>query len=265
MASSEWTIQELCKEYRSKADSKPAAIALFDRALNRLEYSKYTESAELFTQLSKMDPKCAGAYFGLSQCYMFKEQYNKAIDNVNKAIVLRAKEPRFFHLRGLQNIALLNYPKAISDFTTALKLDPKRISSLKYRAASYGAVKKHDEAIRDYDTALKLDPNDEGAMYSRANVYQQKRDWSGAVKAYDYILNLSAIEEQALIERGLCKIKVEDYKGAIKDFTTALQLGSENPSLIYKNRAIAYERLGLTKMAQRDRDRSEKSNASRPK
>lgn len=255
MAANETTIQELLKEYQRKADAKPAAIALFEKAVNKLEYDKMDESAALFGQLNKMDPKCAGAYFGLSTVYMFKEDYKKAIENANKALQLRPKEPRFFHIRGLEYIALLDYPKAIADFSSALAIDPKRSTSLKYRAASYGAIQKYDAAIRDYETALRIDPQDEEAMYSRARMFQQKRDWKGAVKAYDYILSLSSAEEQALVDRGLCKMRVEDYKGAIKDFNSALQLGSENPSLIYKNRAVAYERLGMTKQAQRDRSR----------
>lgn len=115
---------------------------------------------EVFEQLTKEQPKNAGAWNGL--CWAIATaggDLNKALDACNTAIRLNAKCPNYYDSRGLVYLKLENYDRALSDYEAALRLNPKMTS------AQYGRgiakIKRGDIAggSDDVTAAKTANPN----------------------------------------------------------------------------------------------------------
>jgi tetratricopeptide (TPR) repeat protein len=115
---------------------------------------------EVFEQLTKQQPKNAGAWNGLCWATITAGgDPNKALDACNTAIKLNAKCPNYYDSRGLVYLKLQDYDRALSDYEAALKLNPKMMS------AQYGRgiakIKRGDIAAGSDDViaAKAANPN----------------------------------------------------------------------------------------------------------
>jgi len=88
----------------------------------------------------QLDPNDADAYYNRGITYYHKGQYDRAIENFNKAIALD------------QNYAL----------------------AYNNRGVAYDKKGQHDRAIEDYNKAIALDPNFAQAYTSRGLLYLVK-------------------------------------------------------------------------------------------
>lgn len=68
------------------------AKVLFEEGMKQTEAGQYSEAAESFRQALRLDPEFADAYAALGQAYFRMRQWQNAIDNLNRASALRAKQ-----------------------------------------------------------------------------------------------------------------------------------------------------------------------------
>ena len=126
-----------------------------------------------FLQAAQQDPHGAAAFYHLGDCYMSKEQYDKAIAAFSDALKAAAElsEPGFaladaYYLRGLCHLAVEHADAAISDFTAALRLGSKDEASIHdSRASAYelknaAAPAMVDRQLASWYTQLEAKPGD---------------------------------------------------------------------------------------------------------
>ena len=138
-----------------------------------------------FNKLLELDPNNKEAYYWRGNAYWQVSEYNSALNDYNKAILLNPKKAEYYSGRAnVQGVFLGNYKEAISDYSKAIKLEKNDGSFYESRADVYGKRKKYRKAIKDYTTAIDLLVNVDTTMtnpihkkasllYDRAEMYEK--------------------------------------------------------------------------------------------
>ncbi|CAG8686693.1 1473_t:CDS:2, partial [Scutellospora calospora] len=139
--------------------------------LNALESMKYHDAINLFSDILLKYPnsysiRCDRAYASYQV-----EEWDRAIGDLNFAILKKPKNPRAYTLRGEIYRLLNSYKESLMDFNKSLKLQPKNVFALRARAEVYYSIKHFDDSINDLNLALDLDPNNVYTLSRRAKVY----------------------------------------------------------------------------------------------
>jgi tetratricopeptide (TPR) repeat protein len=85
-----------------------------------------------------------------------KGRYDQALQDFNKALQLKPKDPALITFRGITYYAKGNNTQAIQDFDAALQIDPKFARAYYQRGMVYDNLEKYDKAVADLKTAKKL-------------------------------------------------------------------------------------------------------------
>lgn len=154
-----------------------------------------------------------------NECYD-KQDYPCAIENLTKVTQLAPTFAPAYVNRGNAYDDSGNTNAAIADYTKAIQIDPKSDFAYFNRGITYSKTAAgYDSAIRDVTKAIELNPNYR-RYFVRGNVY-------------------------------LLRAKSGDVAAAVEDYTKSIQLKADEAQT-YKNRALAYRKLGKTAQADAD-------------
>ena len=227
-----------------------------------------------------MDPEYARAYYNRAGTYYDRQQWDRALDDLDKAIETEPLAGFYFvradthsnlghygqadedyskaielsrdattQARSLYNRALLRYyhlgehEKGLADFTQAIKLDPGFAMAYRARGAVYREQERWEEAARDYSKAIELEPGNAGAYSGRGDVYTQLGKLEEALQDYNKAIELKLDDFGAYLRRGNAYYRLEQFAKALPDFSKAIEL-EPNDAGAYVGRGSAYTRLG---------------------
>jgi tetratricopeptide (TPR) repeat protein len=120
----------------------------YDRAI-----SEYTEAIE---SDPSNDFANASMYYYRGLAYRNKNEYDKAIRDFNRVILLNPMKANAYYYRGLAYYHKNEYDKAIQDFSEAIILDPSDPTAYYYRGVIYGQQGKDAEAQADFEQSKLL-------------------------------------------------------------------------------------------------------------
>ena len=98
--------------------------------------------------LEKLDIEKAG--------FSVQEKYDYVIQDFFRYSQLEPNEADAFRMMGMAYLKKNDYKKAIENLNQALKIDPKLTSAYAYQAEAYRLAGRYDEAISDSSRALQL-------------------------------------------------------------------------------------------------------------
>jgi tetratricopeptide (TPR) repeat protein len=131
--------------------------------------------------------------------------------------------------RGAAYFSKNDYQKTVADVTKAIDLNPNIPEAFYQRGAAYNKMQKYNEAVSDYNTAIHLKPDYPEAFNNRGVIlvapFQQ---YSMAIADFSTAIRLKPDFAEAYFNRGDTKHKVGDMKGGDKDIATAKKLGFED-------------------------------------
>ena len=149
----------------------------------------------LASLLGKLDPHIELA----SQGYLrqgieayHKGEYDCAIENFTKAIVLKPNDANVYNHRGVVYYYKGDYDHAIEDFTKTIELNPNNVETYLHRGLAYQSKGDYDRAIKDYTKAIELNPNYAQAYYNRGIAYGVKGDYDRAIEDYTKAMALKS-------------------------------------------------------------------------
>jgi tetratricopeptide (TPR) repeat protein len=134
------------------------------------------------------EPSDAESYNGRGSYYAQRGQFDRAIADFNKALLLDANNADAYSNRGLATAqGKEDYKSAIGDYTRALELKPRHTSAYFNRGVAYRQLGDYPKAIADYSKALELSPRLPDGYYNRAVAYfldkQYDKAWADLHKA----------------------------------------------------------------------------------
>jgi tetratricopeptide (TPR) repeat protein len=170
------------------------------------------------------DTNNADIYFNRSFEYTMVQDFNSAIEDLNKAIAFRPNFMLAYFCRANIRYKLLDYLKSTADqplneIAESSKEKNKRITVEKQSIFDVEMV------MRDYDKVNELNPDFSFAYFNKANVMCTQKDFSTAISDYSKCIKIDPDFAEAYFNRGLTYLFVgEDSKG-LADLSKAGELG----------------------------------------
>ena len=173
------------------------------------------------------------ALFHRSQAYIVLNQYEFALTDINKLILLQGKTPTAEALvvRGIAMTALNQLDEAIVSFNKAENLKP---STLIYsnRALAYQRAGQMDNAIADFQQALTIEPTLLNQI-NLSNAKIQAGDIETAAQEISEIIAHNPKFYPAYLNRGIAYHQLGKHELAIRDFIYSLNLGPAQAQAYY--------------------------------
>ena len=117
---------------------------------------------EDYNKAIELDPNDANAYNGKADLWLKLHQYDKALEDINRALSLDDKEyTHIYHItKGEIYMAMKKYPDAIKEFTLTLSLKDDVKDAYKYRGECYRELAKVNsggEKVYEYNVLAEAD------------------------------------------------------------------------------------------------------------
>jgi tetratricopeptide (TPR) repeat protein len=159
-----------------------------------------------------------------------KQQYDEILSIITDDFLDKEKdEPYIIDLyiwRGNTWYNIKEYDKAIADYEKVLVLDNNSALALYNRGFAWIAKKEYDKAIEDYDKVISLYPNDYAVVFlNRAAIRRINKEYEKAIEDYNEAIRIDPNYANAYYNRGLSeKEKNGDLEKSKNDFEQYLML-----------------------------------------
>ncbi len=124
----------------------------------------------------------ASAYFRRAQLYTRYGQFDRAIPDLDKAILINPNDPEALNNRCWAYAILGQTFRALADCDEALKIKPAYVDALDSRGLIYLKQCKHDRALSDYEAAARLNPRQPSSLFGRGIAKLRTGDRDGGNK-----------------------------------------------------------------------------------
>jgi tetratricopeptide (TPR) repeat protein len=205
-----------------------------------------TRAIEAYGRVIAQCPESsAEALFGRGIVFTQLRQYEKALEDLNRAVRRKATDPRFFGQRGYIFVQLSEYDRAIADYQQALQLAP---DSADYLSGLSYCLTKHDryaEAEQVAQRGIELAPNSPYSYRNRgrARLYQGQVD--AAITDFTRSLTLHHAEAyRVLCDLGEAYEKKQELTQALVYYRQALAQRADYVEALVRERKLALRLLG---------------------
>ena len=176
---------------------------------------KGNHQAALQEQLKavELNPENAGSQIILGNIYIELEQWDKAIETLQKATELDAKDERGFYLLALALEGKGEKGKAIESLQKAIKIKPEDTLFLAKLAYLYDEIGNKNKAKEIYNQILVENPNYTDVIYNLAIL--EEGNTEKAIYLYEKVLNLEK-EDKEMLRRAREKLEILKSKKSNK-------------------------------------------------
>ncbi|MGB3459620.1 MAG: P-loop NTPase fold protein [Halobacteriota archaeon] len=166
-------------------------------------------------------------YFNIAYSLGEKGDYEKAVENYDKAIELNPNDEKAWYGKGFGLGELERHEEAIACYDKAIELNPNYEKAWFNKGCELGDLEKHEEAIACYDKAIELNPNYEKAWYAKGNELGDLEKHEEAIACYDKAIELTPTDEEAWYNKGWSLEKLGRKDEAEHCLQKAKELGYE--------------------------------------
>jgi len=191
----------------------------------------------------------ADAYTVRAWALRERNQPERALSDLNRALELAPNTAATFSQRALTYLRLKDFDKAVADYNKAIELDPRSAEHVNDRGVAYMDLQDYKRAIADFDRAIELDPRYPLPFNNRARAHALgAKDHTRAIADLDRAIQLNPRYGLAYENRGFSQLDLKDIDKAIADFTKAIEF-SPRSARAFNGRGVAYERKGNRALA----------------
>ena len=133
---------------------------LLEKAREALKKNERTEALKLVDQAIAMDQKNADAFALRGEVRMADRQFNRAVNDLTKAIELRPGAASYYDQRGTANFKQAKIAESLADYNKAIELDPKLAAGHWRRGLTLYYAQKYADGVAQFGTSDKTEPND---------------------------------------------------------------------------------------------------------
>lgn len=202
----------------------------------------YKDASTIRKRAAKLNNPSAMA--GMAGELLGKGDTLHALEVMNKAISLNAKDASMYYERGKLMARMGNHVEADNDFTMALMLQPNAVDALLARSIERRILKKYEKARWDIARAINNDSTNPRLYNSFGNLLVEVKAYPEAIASFSKAIALQSKFPDPYNNRAYAKILTGDYAGAVADCHSALSLMKEKPvAVVYNNLGRAYREL----------------------
>lgn len=192
-----------------------------------------------FLHITTIDEEAHVPFFELGTLAELKDSVELAISYYSKAIERKKNDKKYYYQRGIQYFKLEQYDKAIADFSKVVLIDDKFADAYNDRGSAYKLSGNMDKAISDYTKAAELNKKSGLAYNNLGSLYREQKEYDRAINAYDKAILIEQNNFLAWNNRGFAKFEKGDYQAALSDFKRVNLLKPEY-AIAYNNIAGVY-------------------------
>ena len=170
-------------------------------------------------------------YRNRAVAYIERGEYEKALEDLNKAIELYPGKAEFYSNRGLIHLRTQKYDDALADLDTAIELDPSQPISFANRGTAYHIKGRDDRALEDFTKAIALSPEEYRFYNDRAKIYSALNLPDKAIEDLSASISLHPADAMAYYNRGHLYLTMSNKRLAASDLRKACELGLERGCL----------------------------------
>lgn len=183
-------------------------------------------------------------------CYMRLGQFEYAIEDMNKAIVMKGDDMSYYITRGrlyrIQGI----FDKAAEDLAIAATFDPSNVELLQERGLLAVEQKDYESAGNYYNEAIMYDAENAKSYLLRAENCLRLKDNEGAVRNFEMVANYPEEQPQMSSLRGFALASLGRNAEAEEWAETVMRVDSEYvDASLYYQAACLYALTGNKKQA----------------
>lgn len=160
---------------------------------------------------------------------------------INEGVTIDAKAALFFKSAEIYK-ELKQFDKAIEDCDKAFTLDFTNVGILLLKAELLQLLHKYDEAIALYDTILMIWPNQIQTRFERARLHAMMKNDSQAMEDISAFLDEEPTNTEAYFIRAEILRRVHQFEYAITDYKTIYSIDSSHFNVTYEM-ALTYAEL----------------------
>jgi tetratricopeptide (TPR) repeat protein len=246
-----WSIAELKR--KSARAQRAAAVLGFAiiggfACLTYTDLARWKDSESLFESATRNAPHKT-AFSNLAHFLIKRGEYQRAIENLNRAIALDPDDGGTYGTRALAYAWLNDYEQAKRDYDMAVKLGDRPIQPARAKNVLLGVPKivpssdDPEEAWHLFAGVFGLQPRTAESFRGRADIRVKVGDVSGAIGDYAKAIALEPDSPVNYTSRGNAYVRLKDWTNALPDMTRAIELSPTNAAS-FQNRAVVYYWLG---------------------
>ncbi len=162
------------------------------------------------------------------------------------------------------------FAEAMDELNIAIEENPEDVEAYQQRTIAYLGLDRVEEALADAQKAVVMAPEDVESYFVRGKALMRNGLHDLAMADFDVVVDDNDDHAsggnrlaEAYYQRGLAWAIQRDMSTAIRDFSRAI-FQAPFRAEVYEARAAAYDFLGKTKKAQRDREEAEYRRSKPP-
>ena len=192
------------------------------------QHGLYDQAIATSLEVLKREPRDHQIYTKLGVSYMFKRDYDKAIDAFKTSIEINENNPIAYNNLGIIYLERKDFDQAIAFLRKAMALDPDRAEAYNNLAKTFATKGLLDEAIKEEKEAIRIDPTMAEYHFNLAKLYENKGRFNDSVEEYRKALKLEPNFFEAYHHLGMVYSKIENSREAINAFQKAIELNPKS-------------------------------------
>lgn len=232
------------KALKLALEQHPRSTGLKLVQVEMLIYDEKLDQAEkLLNELYAIEPHNEEVYIQKANIYSKRDQHEKAIAELEKALEFTDDFADVYNLMGMEYLFMDNLEQAKQCFIKCLEEDFEDQSALYNVVYCFEFMDQYKEAIDYLESYIDRNPYSEIAWHQQGRLSYTIKDYTNALRCFDYATLIDEEFVGALMEKGKALEKLKRFEEAIASFKQTIELDDPSSYALLRI-GKCYEKLG---------------------
>jgi tetratricopeptide (TPR) repeat protein len=195
------------------------------------DHDKYPEAAAVVAELVKTEPQDPNYPMIAAEYYTKAKMFDKAIENLDKALVLRGPDEDIMMRKMSVYLAMNDVDKAAEVVKELIAKEPRNGRYYKMLGDLYENNKQHKKAAEVYENAMKIIPDDPSVQYGIAESFLNAGDTASYKEHVRKVILNTGIDADVQLEILKTYFQTLPYDSAmnVQGLAIMRQLAAQHP------------------------------------
>jgi tetratricopeptide (TPR) repeat protein len=224
------TFTQIASKLNVEIDSRSVSPreTLRERVGEAFASTKASASAERLRQrqtpVTESSQPTADDFFITAQEKSQKGDYQNAIADYNRALVLNPQFEEIYFRRGIARSLTKDWQGAEADYTRAIEIKPQHAEAYLHRGSTRNLLANWQGAKSDFDVAITLEPNLASAYVGRGVALCELKNCQSGLKDYDRAISIDPNDADAFTRRAFAYHQLGNNRSAVANYVAAAEL-----------------------------------------
>jgi tetratricopeptide (TPR) repeat protein len=229
----------------SQEDVAAYVLQVYATGIKYMLLEDYDRALAFFTEVLKVNPNHAGAYFQVGYCLGQLGRYEEAIEPYRRAVRLRPEDADTYNNLCVAYNMVGRLSEAVESCTQAIGIRSDLAEAHNNLGWSYHKLGRFQESIESCHRAIRIKPDYALAYYNLGNSYASLGRYPEAIEAYKQTIRYKPDHAESHMNLGAAYNQMGNHESAIESYKQALRI---KPDL-----AEAHLNIGMTYLKLSDR------------